>query len=419
MKLIFKTSIYFLISAIIVFIVGSFIFYNLVIIEINREIDEVLTFNKEKILEHIVSDNSLPNFNNSYDIKVIHTPVSKILKSHEIRDTLLFNEIKNKNVSYRVLVFTCIVDKLIYKIQLFKSFFEIEDLIKGILTFIILLILFLIFALFLVNIYISRITLKPFHSILLKLKLFDITKNKPLEIGKTSTSEFIQLRKEILAMTEKARNDYVQQKEFIENASHEIQTPLAVIKMKCEILLQSEENNEQQIKSYNAISESANRLSKLNNALLLITKIENKQFQTNEQINLQQVIEKNLLNFEELISLKNIKLNTTFLQSPNLQMNLVLADILISNLLNNAIKHNIEGGRIIINLSKQELLISNTGIELFINPETMFQRFFKEKSNSGSLGLGLTIVKKIIDLYNMEISYIFKDHLHILKIKFI
>lgn len=412
MKLILKTSIYFFLSTIIVFMAGSIIFYFLVLMEINREIDEVLVFHKEKIMEHIKKDNTLPEFNNSYDVKVVINPSVENHVINKINDTLLFNEIKSEYVSYRMLTFTCNINDNFYKIKLLKSFFEIEDLIKGILTFILLLILFLLLALLGVNIFISQVTFRPFYNMLQKLQKFDITKDKPLEIGNATTHEFVQLKKELLSMTAKARTDYVMQKEFIENASHEIQTPLAIIKMKCELLLQSENNTEQQVQSVKAISDSANRLSKLNNALLLITKIENKQFQSNERIDLKEYIEKHLAYFEELISLKGINLRTEFSHRPVLNMNPALTDILISNLLNNAIKHNIEGGEIFVSLTKNQLVISNSGQELTVAPELLFNRFFKDKLKSGSLGLGLTIVKKITDLYQMNISYIFENKKH-------
>ncbi|OFX29868.1 MAG: hypothetical protein A2X08_12980 [Bacteroidetes bacterium GWA2_32_17] len=418
MKLLFKTSIYFLISSIIVYTAGSIIFYFLVRIEINREIDEVLVFKKGKIIEHIKKENTLPNFNNIYDVKVIISSTSNNKNINILKDTMLYNELKSEYVPYRALTFTYEIDNQFVKIQLLKSFFEIEDLIKGILTFILLLILFLLLALFVLNIFISQVTFKPFYNMLHKLQNFDITKNKPLDIGNPKTFEFIQLKNELLAMTNKARNDYKHQKEFIENASHEIQTPLAVIKAKCELLLQSNTISEVQTKSLLIIIDAVRRLSTLNYTLLLITKIENKQFQENENIDVQEYIEKHLLNFEELISLKNIKLSTSFIQKPIIRINSALADILISNLLNNAIKHNIEGGAISIKLSKQELVISNTGSMLSVIPETLFNRFFKDKSKSDSLGLGLTIVKKITDLYQMKITYCYENGYHEIKLIF-
>lgn len=417
MKLLYKTSIYFLVSSIIVFTIGSIIFYFLVLKEINREIDELLVFNKEKIIEHVQRENALPVFNNIYDIKVNVIPTSN-KKIDVLKDTLLFNELKNKYVSYRALSFSCKVGKQNYKIQLLKSFFEIEDLIKGILTFILLLILFLLLALFVLNIFISQRTFKPFYNMLQKLQNFDITKNKPLDIDNPKTFEFIQLKNELLAMTNKARMDYILQKEFIENSSHEIQTPLAIIKAKCEMLLQSKTLTESELKSVSNIIEEANRLSKLNKALLLITKIENKQFIDNEDINLSVSIDKHVDEFNDIVLSKGITLTKQYSEHPVIKMNTTLSDILFSNLLNNAIKHNNKNGIINIILNEKYLIFRNSGTPFKSNFNNVFQRFFKDKSNPNSLGLGLTIVKKITDIYNMNILYCYENNLHEIKITF-
>ncbi len=404
MRLIFKTSIYFLIASIIVFTLGSIIFYFLVIKEINMEIDQLLEFNKGKIIEHVQKENKLPDFNNIYDIKVIVSPTSNN-KIEILKDTLLFNELKNKYISYRDLSFSCKIGKQFVKIQLLKSFFEIEDLIKGILTFILLLILFLLLALFVLNIFISQITFKPFYIMLQKLQIFDITKNKPLDIGNPKTFEFIQLKNELLAMTDKARMDYILQKEFIEHSSHEIQTPIAIVKAKCEMLLQSKTLSTLELISVANIIEAVNRLSKLNSALLLITKIENKQFIENNEISVVDCLNEQILEFSDLISIKRITLTKQFTQQKLITINPVLADILFSNLISNAIKHNSENGIINILLNENYLKIQNSGKLFKGNPNDIFNRFFKDKSNPNSLGLGLTIVKKITIMYNMNIVY--------------
>ena len=218
-------------------------------------------------------------------------------------------------------------------------------------------------------------------------------------------------------MTNKIQGDYKSLKEFTENASHEIQTPLAIIKSKLELLIQQENFKEEQMQAIQSVYDAANRLSRLNQALILLTKIENHQFEKREQIDLTEVVKKHILNFKELIEAKEIRLNHTIEGDVKLKINPVLADVLISNLLTNAIKHNVEKGEINLSLSKNELTVSNTGAELKINPLELFDRFKKDSVSSESLGLGLSIVKKICDSEKFTISYECLNKLHSLKIK--
>ncbi len=406
MKLLTKTSIFYLISSIFVFTIGGFIFYQLIISEISGELDTVLLKQKEKIISHIDHNNTLPDLDIIYEIKVKIVSIPQYIPINIIKDTLLFDDLEESNIHHRVLIFAYKVKDQPYQFYLFKSFFELRDLVKGIATIVLILLGTSMLVMLLVNIIISRRTFNPFYTIIQKLENFDITKSKPLELKPTNIYEFTKLNNVILAMTNKSRKDYLIQKEYIENASHEIQTPLAIIRSKCELILQSRDIPENELNSLSAIIDSADRLSKLNHALLLISKIENMQFSASEPINLQQSIEKHLALFEDLISMKEIEIKTYFVESPVVLMNPVLLDILISNLLSNSIKHNITGGYIFIKLTNHELVIENSGTPLSVNPDDLFKRFFKNNSKVESLGLGLTIVKRIVDLYHMDISYI-------------
>ncbi len=406
MKLLTKTSLYYLISSIFVFAIGGFIFYQLIISEIFGELDALLLKQKVKIISHIDHSNTLPDLDIIYEIKVKIVPIPQYKPINITKDTLLFDDLEESNIHHRVLIFTYKVKDQPYQFFLFKSFFELRDLVKGIATFVLILLGASILVMVSVNIIISRRTFKPFYTLLQKLEDYDITKSKPLELKPTNIYEFTKLNKVILAMTNKSRKDYLIQKEYIEHASHEIQTPLAIIRSKCELILQSSYIPENELNSLSAIIDSADRLSKLNHALLLISKIENMQFSASEPINLQQSIEKHLTLFEDLISMKEIEVKTYFVESPVLLMNPVLLDILISNLLSNSIKHNIPGGSINIKLTNHKLVIENSGAPLSVNSDDLFKRFFKNNSKTESLGLGLTIVKRIIDFYHMDVSYI-------------
>jgi signal transduction histidine kinase len=293
-----------------------------------------------------------------------------------------------------------------------------ETLIKAIIIAFSLLFLILLAFLISGNYFISRNVWKPFYHTLEKLNRYDISLNNPLYLDKSSISEFRQLNKTLDQMSKKLQRDYMNLKEFNENASHEIQTPLAIIKSKLELLIQDEKLSEPQIKIINSVYESAGRMSKLNSGLLLISKIDNNQFPLVEKINFQVLIEKNIEHLAELISGKKIGVNLSFSQPVEIEMNRTLAEILVSNLLSNAIQHNSEGGSIEVMMERERFSISNTGSPLIIPPEELFERFRKSSRHSDSVGLGLAIVKRIVSYYFFPIDYKVNGTVHQITIIF-
>jgi signal transduction histidine kinase len=213
-------------------------------------------------------------------------------------------------------------------------------------------------------------------------------------------------------MSDKMLRDFSIQKEFSENASHEMQTPLAIIKSKLELLIQPENFTSDQGRLIQDISETVNRLSRINQALLLITKIENKQYPAKENIDIGKIINKHIHNFEELIAEKNIDSKINLPTSLLININPLLADLLFANLISNAIKHNIKNGKIIIYQTGHSIIFENTGIALNFNPDYIFDRFRKKRQNPESIGLGLSIVRKIVESSSIQIEYAFGNNIH-------
>jgi signal transduction histidine kinase len=213
-------------------------------------------------------------------------------------------------------------------------------------------------------------------------------------------------------MAKKMRRDYVNLKEFNENASHEIQTPLSIIKSKLELLIQGEGLNQEQAGLINSVYEATTRMSRLNQGLLLISKIDNNQFHNTEQVDLQVILNKTLEHFEEILELRKIRVVAHIVSPARAQMNPTLAEILVSNLVNNAIRHNLEEGEIRIGMDPDGFEIANTGYPLTIPPEDLFRRFRKSERAADSVGLGLSIVKKITQLYQFDIRYEVKEGFH-------
>jgi signal transduction histidine kinase len=261
-------------------------------------------------------------------------------------------------------------------------------------------------ATLLFNWFISRNLWKPFRSSLEKIRGAELQKMEAIHFGKTEIEEFNELNIALNSMTTKIHNDYVSMKEFTENAAHEMQTPLAVVQSKLELLLQDSNLNDNQVQSIMDASTALSRLSKLNQSLLLLAKIENNQYETNETLSLGDVTRKYLKLFDEIIKDRQVVVETNFEEDFILNLHPLLADSLVSNLLGNAVKYNYAGGKITISVSENRYQVGNTSTLPAIGSDELFKRFNKRKKVSDtSTGLGLAIVKRICDTHNLAVNY--------------
>jgi len=274
----------------------------------------------------------------------------------------------------------------------------------------------LIIGFVLLNKRISKKIWLPFRSTLEKLKGFDLNKHKNISFDSTDIEEFEELNKELSRLIENNISAFHQQKSFIENASHELQTPLAVLRTKIDTLIQSKDLTEEQSSIITAINDNLSRISRINKNLLLLAKIENNQFLENEIININEVLSESL----ELLSVysdeKTIQIEKDINTQFSLSCNKTLFEILVNNLLVNAIRHN-TGNNIRVQLNKNILTFSNSG-EQALNNDSLFKRFTVSSSENTNSGLGLAIVKEICNRYNWQISYSFSNNLHAFSIKF-
>lgn len=419
MNLLTRSSINYIFFSVISFVVGGIIFYNVIHTVFYRQIDETLKTEKLLIEEQIDFSDSLPDFRQVFSHMIEVTVFNSPKKKFEfIKDTMLYDKSKERLLPVRQLICenTSIQDQG-YIISISKPLDDTNRLITTIVGALVLLFIFLTGLLIFVNYFISKSIWVPFHKTLKKLSNFDISRESSLGLAPTQISEFKQLNETLESMAKKMRLDYINLKEFNENASHEIQTPLAIIKSKLELLIQSEGLTEEQMQMINSVHEAATRMSRLNQGLLLISKIDNNQFHHKEMMDLQKVMEKALVHFEEIADLKKIRIVPYFRAPFRVEMNPALAEILVSNLISNAIRHNIEEGEIRITMDSGGFEIANTGHPLNMRPEELFSRFRKSERTTDSVGLGLAIVSKIVLLYKFDIRYEVKENIHLLRLK--
>ncbi len=419
MKLISKTILYYLLISLPLLIIAGLLSYVLIRNEVRDGTDETLLREKNNVENVLKSIQKNQIIYLSADSLSFTTPINKSNTGVSFSDSLIFDKAEMEEVNYRFLKSYYKLDNQNYLIKIAKPTFEEDELIEGLLSAFALIIGFLVVAFFIVNWLLSKTLWKPFYKTLAGLNNYDVKKHEPYIFEPASTAEFDQLNNALNKMTEKIYSDFKLQKEFTENASHEMQTPLAVVKATVSLMMQSPNLKEEEMNQLQTIENTLRKLSALNKTLILLTKIENNQFQKYETVNLKDVITKTLNNYADLIEAKNIELKSDLSKELKIEINPILADVLVSNLLQNAIRHNKEGGKISVTIKGKTLLISNSGEPLTINQEDLYVRFKKNDSSKDSLGLGLSIVKSIIDSHGYSISYGYNDLLHIFSIQFI
>ena len=421
MKLLTKTSRYYATVLLLIFLAGGILFFLTVRSFINNDIVEKLNADRVLIENRIKDLDSIPNtfFAINGDLLIKKVDAGNVNIKPLLKDTILYDKKeRDEEIPARAIIFLAKSRLYTYQLTLTISLVESDDIIEAIsLALLVLIVLFLL-SLYFINIRISKIIWNPFYQSLDKIKKYDLDTAIKLQVADSDIDEFNELNSAVELMTDKIQADYKNLKEFTEDASHEIQTPLAIIKTKLELLIQSEDLNEEQMLLIQSINDATNRLSRLNQSLLLLAKIENHQYQQKESVNLGDLVQKYLANYKELIEAKGLSLKTTIAPGCFVKTNPLLADVLITNLIGNAIKHNTPEGQIVIELSPTDLIISNTGSSLKQDPLLLFERFKKDRSDSESLGLGLSIVKKICDSEHIQINYTFSPPIHQIRLTF-
>jgi signal transduction histidine kinase len=418
-KLLSKSTLYFFLFSILAFIAGGIIFYSSIRSIIYKQIDASLNTEKEIIRDQVEHTDSIPDFSASFGHMIAVRIYQYPLPNREKISDTIFNAGKYENeIPCRHLYFTHATLKgKGFSIDIFNPVSEKQELLDDITFAMCFLFFTLLVVSIVVNYWVSKKIWLPFYGSLRKISRFELDSADPLVLEKTNIIEFKRLNRELERMADKVRKDYLNLKEFNENAAHEIQTPLAVIRSKLELLMQNEDMNQDQIQTLQSISDAASRLSKLNKGLLLISKIDNNQYESTGVISFNEIIGKHLANFEEVLVLKKIAIEKAYPGAFTCTMNPLLAEILVSNLISNAVRHTSEGGFIRCCIENDSFLISNPGPPLNMDPSLLFERFKKLSHNSDSVGLGLSIVRKIVNSCGLQIQYTVEAGIHTVCIK--
>lgn len=419
MKLLNYTSRHLALLLLLLITVWAVLFYYAMLDEIYDSLDDGLENQKFLMVQRAASDPSIlsqddPEFKKHvYNFtRISNTTYQNFKESY--RDTLMYMLNEKDYEPVRIYESAMRYGDDYYKLKIITSMVEEDDLVKDLVIYLLGLYFLLVISILILNNVLLRKIWRPFYELIGQLRNFKIEKNTPIKIPETEIEEFELLNVTIDKLIQKSTNSYIAQKQFIENASHELQTPLAISMNKLELFLENNELNEKQLKDMAIVLDNLNKLTRLNKSLLLLSKIENHQFEDKSQVNFNELTKNIVTDFEDMAAHKKATIDIASNGTLEFRMNEDLAIILLTNLIKNALVHGAKNKTIQIKINTSSWLIMNVGITKALDKTAIFARFKKTNNNKKSTGLGLAISKAIANVYQFEIGYSFTGEHHFL-----
>jgi len=415
MKLLNHTLKYLAIILPLIVGIWAALFYFNLVDEVEDSLDDGLDNNKMLIIQQAHSDSTIllnNEFNErNYAIRKIDRDQALSMRD-TYSDTLIFVINEQDFEPYRLLKTAFRVQDQYYELQVISSSLEKDDLTEDILYSIIWLYIILLLSVLIINNLVLRKIWSPFYQLLSKIGQFSLDKNPMITSTPTNVKEFKELDERVVRLAEQSAATYSSQKQFLENAAHELQTPLAISINKLELLSEHEDIPQKHLETIGSITNQLQRLTRLNKALLLLTKIENRQFAMQEKVQINPLIRQLVEQFEDLATSKNIQIQLVEVGELVLTAHPDLISILISNLIKNGLVHNISGGQVKVLITEDSFSVSNSAQGAALDPKLIFRRFQKFTSDSQRVGLGLAIVKAICDACNLQVDYSWSNGFH-------
>lgn len=398
MKLLRKYRKYSLAVLTVVLAVGCVCQYWIYSYSIHRTTDDVLREYRRDIEEYAAVHDSLVTFSSvelkhSYLQAVDRRAGDGLKVDDTIRDSLIYNAHEDESVVYRVLKFPVSSSRQDYVVSLALPTLEQDELVAAVVVSS--LGLFLLFAgASFVALRSANHLLSPFYNLLDGMRRYDIRGQRPQRPEPTDIDEFNELGEGLYGLMERMHHGYGALKELVENTSHELQTPLAAMRIKLERLQQLCLGSEEQMRCIAEVQDSLRRMSRYNRSLMLIVRISGDRFYKRERIGLVEFISRFLGEHQEILSVRSLETEWKRREDFQVQMHPVLAEILVNNILSNAVKYNYDGGKIMISCDEHSLSVENTYSNA-IPPGDLFERYIRSEEHFGATGLGLPIVREI------------------------
>ena len=413
MKLIYKVTLRLALILLPIITLWAVIFYYTMVEEINDEADDSLVEYAETIIRRQLVGYPLPlpgnGSNNSYTIEPLDSGV-QVEPYMTFHDEMVYIPEQKDTEPARVLTTVFMDDNdIMYRLQVAMPTFERDDLRSAIFWYVLVLYALLLLVILLVTSAIFYRSMGPLYKL---LRWFDryTPGKRPSAVPECDVIEFQKLGQAAYLAVNRAEEYSEQQKQFIGNASHELQTPLAVIGNRIEWLVDNTALNEEQYAELSKIQRTLGRLVRMNRTLLLLTKIDNGQFPEVADVDIAALVNREIGLYDEIYSHKEVKSNVQVCGPCVVSMNEALADTLVGNLLKNAYLHSPEGATVSVQVDAGKIVVSNSG-DAPLDAERVFNRFY-HGGKSGSTGLGLALVSSICRYYNFKVGYRFEDNQH-------
>ncbi len=403
-----------IISTLLILLIAAAGYYFLVRYVLIRQLDEALKVEEAEIYDYIKEYDKLPA-PTVYKDQRISFELTSEPGQRSFRSLEAFNPEENEKESSRQLLFPVKINSQNYIVSVIKSAEATEYLVWIILLSTVTLIVLLTAILFFTNRFLLKKLWQPFRQTLSSIKEFNLSAPGEISIQPTKITEFRELNESIHMMAKKVIKDYQSLKDFTDHASHEMQTPLAIINSKLDVLIQEPELSERSMMQIQGVYMAVEKLSRLCQSLLLLARIENNQYTATQMVSINELVKEKSKEFGEWADAVCLKVDMQ-LNPLQVTMNKELGDIIIGNLFRNAIRHNEANGSITIQTGYNKLSVSNQGKNP-LDKNRIFDRFYKSDYSGGS-GLGLAIVQQICEQYNFILNYEFKEDQHFFSVIF-
>jgi signal transduction histidine kinase len=414
-----KNTRYLLIWLPVVLLIGTILFYRLMSAHAHHMEEEQLELKQENIWNAFLNNPETPaaHITGEYDL-LPGTFIGAVLL-HQQRDTNIYYPAGKGWVGFKILTEQRLLKGQPYQLTTYVSSKEVTHLIIKVFIAEVSVFILLLAAIVVINRKTSGLLWTPFYATMKAVHDYDILNNQSLSLAsQTGIREFDQLNQVINQLIGNVTQAYSNQKQFVENAAHELQTPLAIIRSKLDLLINSPQLTEETASLLADITEANDRLSQMNRNLLLLTKIDNHQFPEQSSINLSQVVQKLLAYYQDYYDGGPLDIQSSIQPRVTLHANVSLIDILLNNLINNAFVHNIPDGYIHVSLDPHTLIIENTGHPIEGGTAPLFERFKKGREASKTTGLGLSLVKRICLIYQYQLHYTYTNQIHRITVAF-
>ena len=417
MKLIYYIIFRITLALTLILTVWAVFFYVTMIDEVNDEVDDSLEDYSETIIIRALAGEELPSknngSNNQYYLKEITKEYAKSREDIQYKDSMVYIVEKEETEPARILttIFKDDEDRY-YELTVSTPSIEKDDLKSAIQVWIIFLYVALLLCIIIISVWVFYRNMRPLYILLHWLDSYQTgKKNKPLK-NDTRITEFRKLNDAATRYVERTEQMFEQQKQFIGNASHEIQTPLAICRNRLEMLMEDDSLSEKQLEELMKTHQTLEHITKLNKSLLLLSKIENGQFTDTTQVEVNKLLRQYLEDYKEVYQYREIITSIEEEGVFYLTINETLAVVLLTNLLKNAFVHNMDGGHIRIVITPHSVMFCNTGAAQPLDARRIFERFYQGKKKEGSTGLGLAIADTICKMQALRLCYEYKSGEH-------